>query len=368
MEHCYADSISTPIIMSLYAKLSVIPALFQPTWEALFSHLPLDHRWRLLLLQPINLLAALITSPYWLFSAYSVLYIPTRNGNRRCLAFEPPSASQPPGLDIKPRPLHIDIHGGGFIGGIPEMNARWCRYLSVRTGAVVISLTYRLAPLHSFPAAHDDIDDLITWVISHSPQFNVDVSLLTLGGSSVGGSLALSTSQYLQSSSNPHGVIPKALVAFCPVVDFRLRPGDKPKPPNFPEPDPLRFLLPLYDAYAGSERQRYWQNPRLHPMLAKKEDLPKSMFFVFAGVDILAHEQTKFIERLRRDANDGGSTEEVEWRLESRTWPNGFHGWLELPKWVLEQERIEAFDFSVAFIREVHQKHGFHFESIMNIR
>ena len=75
----------------LNAKFSVFPRLFQPIYDAIFSTLPFSHRWRLLLLQPLNILIPLLTAPHWLFNnRYSVMYIPTRSGPKRALVFRPP--------------------------------------------------------------------------------------------------------------------------------------------------------------------------------------------------------------------------------------------------------------------------------------
>lgn len=90
------------------------------------------------------------------------------------------------------RPLHVDIHGGGFIGGIPEYDAPFCTQVAKTTGAVVVSLTYRFAPRYPYPAAHDDVEDAILWLVDNAEElFGADPEFLTLSGSSVGGTLAL---------------------------------------------------------------------------------------------------------------------------------------------------------------------------------
>ncbi|KAK6812299.1 hypothetical protein RU639_011886 [Aspergillus parasiticus] len=89
---------------------------------------------------------------------------------------------------------------------------------------------------------------------------------------------------------------------FYAPVDLRLSPWEKPKPANYPENDPLAFVLPLMDAYAGSERERYRDSPILHPILADIESLPRNMLFLCAKVDLLLHEQTMFMNRLKDEA------------------------------------------------------------------
>jgi hypothetical protein len=81
-----------------------------------------------------------------------------------------------------------------------------------------------------------------------------------------------------------------------------LPPWEKPKPANFPEKDPLAFVLPLMDAYAGPEREKYRDSPLLHPILADIESMPRNMLFIAGKVDILLHEQTVFVNRLKDEA------------------------------------------------------------------
>jgi acetyl esterase/lipase len=357
---CILKSVALMALSFLFAKLSPLPRVFSPTFDAVFSTLPFWQRWRLVLLQPINILAALLTSPSWLLnSRYSVIYIPTRNGKRRCLVFQPPISGKQRGKERKLRPLHIDIHGGGFVGGLPEHGARWCSLLSNRTGAVVVSVSYRFAPRYVYPAAHDDIDDIVIWLLEHAAKFGANAKLLTVGGSSVGGTyrfraffnvhilsnstetpsniyspyhslitshagnLALSACQYLHRTAQ---TMPLAYVGVCPALDLRLPPSFKPKPPNFPSFDPLSFLLPMYDIYAGTNRAQHLNDARLHPILAAEETLPRHMLVVAAGIDILIHEQLVFVERLKKDIASEGDT---EGKVDLMVVEKGFHGFVE---------------------------------------
>jgi hypothetical protein len=156
------------ILNLLNAKLSILPHLFQASYDVISSPLSFSQRWCLLLLQAVNILTTLITAPSWLFNSRStVLYVPTRSRKKCCLIYQPP---QRRGKNRDKRadaqPLHMDIHGGGFIGGFPEHGARWCAMLSDQTGTVVISCSYRLAPRYIFPAAHDGIDNIVSWILS----------------------------------------------------------------------------------------------------------------------------------------------------------------------------------------------------------
>ncbi|KAH7115310.1 putative lipase/esterase family protein [Dendryphion nanum] len=369
----------------IYAKLSILPSLLSPTTTVLFSLIPFRYRWRVLILQPINFLAALISSPTWLFNnRYSVIYIPTRSGRKRCLVYSPhtkPTPSPKPSSNSTPisephlRPIHISIHGGAFIGGLLEQDARWNAHLSDRTGAIVVSPEYRIAPRHIFPSAHDDIDDIVSWIIANAEsRFKANPHLLTIGGSSAGGTLALSAAQKIhqdlysspatkgKKSADLSNV--KAFIGFYPVVDFRLPPWKKCVPANFPN-DPMKFMMPLYDAYAGPRREDTMEDVRLNPILACRKDLPERVLVVTAGIDILRYELEGFVRRLRGevaeegvDRGEGRGLREVEGLLVEK----GFHGWMELPKAILEPERLLAFEAAVETILATHRQYGWNWE------
>jgi acetyl esterase/lipase len=171
-----------------------VKLILQPILDALFKPgIRWEYRWRLLLLQPISILTYLVTAPPWIFSrAYTVHWIPTRKGRSvRALVFQP-RKRQPNTL----HPLHLDIHGGGFLGGVPEYEANFTSLLCERTGAVVISTQYRYAPVHPFPAAIDDIDDVIYYLHQNAEGlWGADPNLMTMSGFSAGGNLALAACQ-----------------------------------------------------------------------------------------------------------------------------------------------------------------------------
>ncbi|WP_372506363.1 alpha/beta hydrolase fold domain-containing protein [Actinomadura madurae] len=64
----------------------------------------------------------------------------------------------------------VYVHGGGFVGGGLDVADEVARDLAVRTGAVVVSATYRRAPEHRFPAAHDDVYAALRWTAAPSPS------------------------------------------------------------------------------------------------------------------------------------------------------------------------------------------------------
>lgn len=87
-------------------------------------------------------------------------------------------------------PVLLYLHGGGFtIGGL-ETHDSLCRQLALRSGAAVLSLDYRLAPEHRFPAAVDDSWAAMAWLVDHAPRLGLDGTRIAVGGDSAGGTLA----------------------------------------------------------------------------------------------------------------------------------------------------------------------------------
>ncbi|KAK2808716.1 hypothetical protein FQN50_004387 [Emmonsiellopsis sp. PD_5] len=312
--------------------MAAIRACFQPMLDALFAPgIPFSYRWRLLTLAPLNTLAYSMKWLPWIFSrAYSVTWIPLRRNAghpARALVFKPKAPSK------SLRPLHIDIHGGGFIGGIPELDNEFCGKLVEETGAIVISLSYRLAPRHPFPAAHEDVEDAADYIVKNAERlWGANPNLLTISGFSAGGNLALgSVSQSLSDTETPV----KGAVTGYPVVDLRIPPWEKPKPAAFPKNDPLAFLMPLFDAYAHSSRGHNLENPTMNPILADIRRLPSKMLFLIPGLDILVHETTTFVERLQGQATiinsqNGWEEDSVEgYKIDSILFNDQIHGWLE---------------------------------------
>lgn len=302
--------------------LRTISSWLRPAIDAIFSHtLPWSLRWRLLVLQPISLLTYSIGSfPYILFRPFQVDWLPIApNRSLRVLVFKSPS---PRGDESKPRPLHLDVHGGAFVGGLPESDAAFCARLAHDTGAVVVSTTYRYAPKYTFPAAIDDVDAVVAYLRQHAlERYNADPSLMTVSGFSAGANLALGTAL-----SIPAGDV-KAAVTFYGVIDLRLSPWGKPKPEGMPAKDPLVFLQPLFDSYAASARAENMKNPRFSPIVADVEKLPENILMVIPGIDILAYEQITFIQRLKEEgAKDAKGADR---RFEMLYDEKGFHGYLE---------------------------------------
>ena len=89
-----------------------------------------------------------------------------------------------------PKPLIVYFHGGGWVLGSLETHDGICRSLAVGVDAVVVSVDYRLAPEHRFPAAVDDAYAALVWAAGCAESLGADASRLVVAGDSAGGNLA----------------------------------------------------------------------------------------------------------------------------------------------------------------------------------
>jgi acetyl esterase len=111
----------------------------------------------------------------------------------------------------------IYFHGGGLVAGNVATHD-WCgRALANHGGCRVVSVDYRLAPEHPFPAALDDAMTAVTYIGAHAADFGIDAARLGVCGDSAGGALAAATCQAVVRGGSP----PLRLqMLICPILDY----------------------------------------------------------------------------------------------------------------------------------------------------
>lgn len=117
--------------------------------------------------------------------------------------------------------LTVFFHGGGYVIGNIETHDHVCRDLCEHSGAAVLSVDYRLAPEHKFPAAPDDCLAAARWAADQAGHLGVDASRLVLAGDSAGATLAAVTSLRLRDEGGPSV---RAQVLVYPVTDYHTPP------------------------------------------------------------------------------------------------------------------------------------------------
>lgn len=93
-------------------------------------------------------------------------------------------------LGTGPFPVVVYYHGGGWVIGTIDTYDASARALAKATGAIVVSVEYRKAPEHKFPAAHEDAYAAYQWVLRHGDELGGDPAMVAVAGESAGGNLA----------------------------------------------------------------------------------------------------------------------------------------------------------------------------------
>jgi acetyl esterase/lipase len=219
-----------------------------------------------------------------------------------------------------PIPALIWFHGGGYVnGGLGSENGflRFlCRYLRI----IVLSVNYRHAPEHAYPAAINDCIAALQHVSdSLIEEFGLDPQHVAIGGLSAGGQLAASTA--LHAAQCEGSVIqPCFQMLICPVLDNTANIHGRWKDSSHaPWLTPSRMLW--YRSkylFSDEDAASYLASPLLAPMDDLKS-LPAT-FMAIAGCDLLAPEDFAFAERLR----------EAGISVEEKVYPGATHSVLVL--------------------------------------
>jgi acetyl esterase len=102
-----------------------------------------------------------------------------------------------------PFPVLVFFHGGGWVLCDLDSHDAPCRVLTNKVGCVTVSVDYRLAPEHKFPAGVEDCFAATKWVAAHAGELNVDANRLAIGGDSAGGNLSAVIAQLARDAGGP---------------------------------------------------------------------------------------------------------------------------------------------------------------------
>jgi acetyl esterase/lipase len=187
----------------------------------------------------------------------------------------------------------VYFHGGGFVSGTLETHDGIARALAQAGGCRVVSVGYRLAPEHRFPAALDDALAAVGHVAAHAAEFEIDAARLGVCGDSAGGNLAAAAVQAIARRGGPALALQ---LLICPILDYR---GDTASRREFASgylvdqatlDHDLRYTLP-----AGTDAA----DPRISPLRALDlSGLPPTLIHT-AEFDMLRDEGREYFERLQ---------------------------------------------------------------------
>lgn len=226
----------------------------------------------------------------------------------RALVHRPPAAG---GL----RPVVVNFHGGGWVQGNPEQSAWLASRVAVRTGAVVISPAYRLAPEHPFPAAIDDAWAIVQWVSDHAERLGVDGARMAVMGDSAGGNLAAVTSLLARDAGSP-GL--RAQVLIYPSVEMYDKYPSEVRMPEAPvlTSKNMRAFAQLYlaDEYGTDDF-------KASPLRADSHANLAPALILTAELDPLLDHGPKYRDKLLESGVP----------VRYREYPGAIHGFMSLP-------------------------------------
>jgi len=189
-------------------------------------------------------------------------------------------------------PALIFFHGGAFRVGDFETHEAICRFLAGEAGCRVVTVDYRLAPEHPFPAAYDDACAALVWVESNAARLGIDPNRIAVGGDSAGGALAAAVCQHAKVHEGP------AIAYQFLLFPMTLLGADFPSMRGFAkgyllERDALEYCSSLYAPRSE------WLDPRVSPLLAADlAGLPPA-YVMLAEYDVLHDEGLAYAEKLR---------------------------------------------------------------------
>jgi acetyl esterase len=193
------------------------------------------------------------------------------------------------------RPALVYFHGGGFVFGNLDTHDALCRSLAKESGAVVISVDYRLAPEHKFPAAVDDSHAATMWVAANAERLGIDASRISVGGDSAGGNLATVVAMRCRDAGGPALA---AQVLIYPVTDsssFETTSHREFGESYFLTSGAMGWFTGHYLASADQKR-----HPEVSPLLAPNlSGLPPALV-ITAEFDPLRDEGEAYAQRLQQ--------------------------------------------------------------------
>ncbi|MBO0710905.1 MAG: alpha/beta hydrolase [Acetobacteraceae bacterium] len=236
---------------------------------------------------------------------------------------------------VVPFPMLVFFHGSGFVVCSLDTHDILCRNLCAGSGAIVVSVDYRLAPEHKFPAGLEDCLHATRWAASEAVTLNADPRRIAVGGDSAGGNLATVTAIRIRDQG---GLALSAQLLLYPVTDY-CEPGT----PSYRE---------NAEGYGLTAKQMAWffghylphpgeaANPLVSPLRTDRlAGLPPALIYT-AEYDVLRDEAERYAGRLG----------EAGVPVTLHRWHGMNHGFMQ---WAGRVNRAtEAVDAACAWLRE----------------
>ncbi len=192
------------------------------------------------------------------------------------------------------KPLLVYYHGGGWVIGDLDTHDGVCRFLAAHSGAKVLSIDYRLAPEHPFPAAIEDAHAAFDWSVAQAAELGAEPARVAVGGDSAGANMATVVCHLARDGGGPR---PSMQLLIYPPTDALGKPRSR---QMFAD----GFLLTAADMDWFEEsylpNRADGADPRASVLRAEDlSDLPPA-YVVTAGFDPLRDEAEAYAERMQK--------------------------------------------------------------------
>jgi acetyl esterase len=236
----------------------------------------------------------------------------------------------------KPAPIMVYMHGGGWVLGNYTGVDTLVRALVNRSGCAMLSIDYRLAPESRYPAALEDVDRALEWVVANGNSLGLDPDCIAVGGDSSGANLAAATSLRLRDQGGPK--LAFQLLVY-PCLDH-----------NYDNASYQRYGDGMWSALSRADvvwfhnqyvsQPEELDSPYVSPLRAKSlSDMPRTLL-ICAEVDPLADEAVEYARHL----------EAAGVPVELNVYPGMFHGFWRM-RGVLT-EACRAIDYAAASMKK----------------
>lgn len=229
---------------------------------------------------------------------------------------------------VSPRGVYLHIHGGGWMLGAADCQDTALAELAASVSVVVVSVDYRLAPEHPFPAGVDDCEDVASWLVERGADVLGTPPRFSIGGESAGAHLAVLTLLRLRART--------AFIAANLVFgdyDLSLTPSAR-----FWGERNLVLSTPIIEHFVSSfvpgRSPAELRAPHISPLYADLRGLPPALFTV-GTLDPLIDDTVLMAARWRAAGNS----------RELRIWPDGVHGFNAFPIGLARLANAEQFAF-----------------------
>jgi len=217
-------------------------------------------------------------------------------------------------------PALVFFHGGGWVIGDLDSHDVVCRQLAVEGALIVISVDYRLAPEHKFPAAVEDAIAATKWVAATAHELGIDASRLSIGGDSAGGNL---TAVVALAARDGDGPAIAGQVLIYPATDFAMTHSSHSEPETsvLLTHSVIRWFRDHY--LNGATDIHDW---RASPARAASLIGLPPAYVLTAGADPLRDEGDEYAERLKQAGVP----------VTTKHYPGQFHGFFTMGKLLRE--------------------------------